>query len=143
MTNTATLEQFIDVKTEPLVYQIERGAVIKFSSAIDLSFKENFFNLADTGTLTEPVIPPTFFRCLEPNPLPFEFPGTRLLDAGSQWKYFHNTKVGDLITVTQSLQNIQQKDGRLGTMTFLTIQIKYTNQHSQLVTSQVSTLISY
>ena len=143
MTDTTALEQFINIETDPAIHQIERDAVLKFCSAIDLSFDKSVYHLSNTIKPIHPIVPPTFFRSLEPTPLPFDFPGTRLLDAGSQWKYFYDTNIGDLITVTQALQNIQQKEGRLGLMTFLTIQIKYVNQNKQLVATQTSTLISY
>jgi len=140
MTDTTSLDQFINIETDPVVHAIELGAVLKFSSAINSSFDKSSHWLLDTG---KPVVPPTFFRSLEASPLPFDFPGTRLLDAGSQWKYFHDTNIGDSITVTQALQGIHQKEGRLGMMTFLTIQIKYINQNNQLAATQTNTLISY
>ena len=140
MKDTTSLDQFINIETDPIVHVIELGAVLKFSSAINSSFVKSSHWLSTTR---KPVIPPTFFRSLEASPLPFDFPGTRLLDAGSQWKYFHDTNIGDSITVTQALQGIQQKEGRLGMMTFLTIQIKYINQNNQLAATQTNTLISY
>ena len=143
MTDTTSLEQFINIETDPVIHQIERDAVLKFCSAINLSFDKSAFRLSNTAKPAQPIVPPTFFRSLEASPLPFDFPGTRLLDAGSQWQYFYDTNIEDLISVTQALQSIQQKEGRLGLMTFLTIQIKYINQHKQIVATQTSTLISY
>ena len=143
MTNKTSLEQFIGIETDPIIHCIERLAVLNFCSAINPSFDKSLFQLSNTAKQIQPTVPPTFFRSLEANPLPFTFPGTRLLDAGSQWQYFCDTKIGDFITVTQSLQSIQQKEGKLGKMIFLTIQIKYMDPNKQLASTQTSTLISY
>ena len=143
MTDKTSLEQFIGIETDPIVHSIERLAVLNFCSAINSSFDKSLFQLSNTAKRLQPMVPPTFFRSLEANPLPFTFPGKRLLDAGSQWQYFCDTNIGDLITVTQSLQSIQEKEGKLGKMIFLTIQIKYINQNKDLAATQTSTLISY
>jgi hypothetical protein len=50
---------------------------------------------------------------------------------------------GDLITVTDYLSDLQEKDGKLGNMLIMVKEKKYVNQFNEIVALQRTTSISY
>ena len=139
-------QQAIGRETAPVTAEIEKGAIVKFAQAI--GDDNPFFNdegAAAKGPYGALIAPPTFLRTItsvRPE-LPFNLPLERLLDAGSEWKYFLPIKAGDKITAVGRITDISERTGRLGVMVFMTVVITYRNQHNQVAATQTSTSIRY
>ena len=143
---TPELRAAIGVESEPAVYDVEKGAVIRFAEAIDdpnpLYQDEMAARKSRYGGI---IAPPTFFRAMRSGParVQAESPFKRVLDGGSEWEFYEPVRPGDRITVTQKLANAVQRSGRLGPMIILTRETRYVNQLGQLVAVQRTTSITY
>ncbi len=139
-------QQAIGLESQPFTTDVEKGAIIKFAQAIG---DENpIFNdeaEARKSKYGGLVAPPTFLRSMGSYrvPLPFELPFDRMLDGGSEWRYFHPVRPGDRITVVARIENINERTGRLGVMIITTTVTTYTNQLDQVVATQTSNGIRY
>ncbi len=138
----------LGVESEPVTYEVERGHVKRFAEAIDdpnpLWQDEVEARKSPYGSI---IAPPTFTRAFvvrdEEEGLTSEDTDTRVLDAGSEWEYYHPIKVGDRITVTSKLAELYKKEGRLGTMTFHVQETTYKNQFGEVVLKRMDTSITY
>ena len=119
---------------------------MKFAEAIDdnnpLWTDEAIARKSKYGGL---ITPPTFLRSIriERPELPFDLPFTRLLDGGSDWEYFQPVRVGDHITATNEITDLQERSGRMGLMIIMTNLITYVNQFREVVATQTNTSIRY
>ncbi|MBI4339281.1 MAG: MaoC family dehydratase N-terminal domain-containing protein [Chloroflexi bacterium] len=143
---TGQLISAIGVESEPAVYEVEKGAILRFAEAIGdpnpLYRDEVRARHTRHGGI---IAPPTFFRAMRPGPARAEAqsPLKRILDGGSEWEFHEPVRPGDRITVTQALVDAAQRSGRLGPMVILTWESRYANQLGQLVAVQRTTSITY
>ena len=139
-------QQAIGQESEPRVLEVEKGAIIKFAQAIgDDNPIYNDEAAARASRYGGLVAPPTFLRAAvaaRPD-LPFEVPFDRVLDGGSDWEYFEPVRPGDRITAVSRIEDINERNGRIGLMLIQTIVITYTNQFNQVVATQTNTSIRY
>ena len=95
------------------------------------------------------VAPPTFLRSIAhvkaPEPkVQVKSPYPANVDGGSEWEYFEPIKVGDTITATSYLADInERKGGKFGSMLIMVRETKYMNQHGTVAALQRTTGISY
>ena len=75
--------------------------------------------------------------------LPFDFPFERRLDGGSAWEYFVPIRPGDRITAVARIEDINEREGRLGVMIITSTKTTYRNQFDQVVATQTGTSIAY
>jgi acyl dehydratase len=75
---------------------------------------------------------------LPPVPLP-QLP--RLLNGGNEVEFYQLPKLGDRITARAKYLDIYEKTGRSGTMVFIVIETRYTNQRDALLMVSRVTLI--
>ena len=114
------IKQTIGKQSTPVELIVEQGAIIKFAQAIDdpnpLWSDEK---AARSGPYGGIIAPPTFLRSLGQvrADFPFEMPFDRALDGGSEWEYFFPIRPGDKITAIATILDINEREGRLGTMT--------------------------
>lgn len=142
---TDEMRAAIGVDSEPITYDVEKGAIVKFAQAIgDANPLYNDEEAARRTRYGGLIAPPTFMRSLISNPAPdFKSPYPANLDGGSQWEYFYPVRPGDRITVSTRLANLFERPGRLGNMLFSVRETKYVNQFGQTVAIQRTTGISY
>ncbi len=143
---TDELRNAVGVESEPVTYDVERGAIARFAEAIDdpnPSYQDEV--TARNSRHGGIVAPPTFFRSLRAGPsrVQVQSPLPRSLDGGSEWQYFEPARPGDRITVTTTLADVTERSGRLGPMIIMTRETRYVNHLGQLVAIQRSTNISY
>ncbi len=136
----------LDVQSDPITYDVEKGAVIKFAQAIGDSnplFQDE--KAARSGPYGGLIAPPTFLRSLAAGAAKSEFPRPfpNNLDGGSEYEFFQPIRVGDRITVTRAIVELNERQGRLGTMLFTVSETRYVNQLGQLAATQRTTGISY
>lgn len=143
---TPELRAAIGVESEAEVYEVEKGAIIRFAEAIgDPNPVYQDEAAARKSRYGGIIAPPTFFRAMRAGPprAQVESPLKRVLDGGSEWEFYEPVRPGDRITVTQALADAAQRSGRLGTMVILTRETRYVNQLGQLVALQRTTSITY
>ncbi|MFW6195321.1 MAG: MaoC family dehydratase N-terminal domain-containing protein [Chloroflexota bacterium] len=143
---TDEMRAHLEVESEPVVYDVERGAVARFAEAIGdpnpVYTDEKAARHSSYGGLTAP---PTFLRALIAGPHSEEFPEPfpNVLDGGSEYRFYEPVRVGDRITVTRALVDLFEKDGKLGRMLFKVYETRYTNHLGELAATQRTTTISY
>ena len=139
-------QRAIGLEGQPATTDVEKGAIIKFAEAIG---DENpVFN--DEAAARESrygglIAPPTFLRSVTSSRvvLPFDFPFERRLDGGSEWEYFVPIRPGDRITAVARIEDINEREGRLGVMIITSTKTTYRNQFDQVVATQTGTSIAY
>ncbi len=143
---TQEMKDVIGVESDPVAYDIEKGAIVKFAQAIEDS--NPIFNDEAAARRTRYggiVAPPTFLRSAIPArpKVPLPNPHSANLDGGSEWEYFEPVRPGDRITVTNKVANLYEREGRLGNMLFVVRETTYVNQFGTTVALQRTTSISY
>ena len=144
---TDEVKKLIGTETEPVTLDVERGDIRLFAQAI--GDPNPLFNDEQEARKTRfggMIGSPTFPRLLMGRQLPkLEFPNPpkRLLDAGSEWEFFHPIRPGDRISVTARLADLRETEGRLGTMLVQVMEMRYVNQFDELCTIQRMTLFMY
>jgi acyl dehydratase len=143
---TQEMKDVIGVESDPVAYDIEKGAILKFAQAIEDS--NPIFNDEAAARRTRYggiIAPPTFLRSAIPAPpkVPLRSPHSANLDGGSEWEYFEPVRPGDRITVTNKVANLYEREGRLGNMLFVVRETRYVNQFGTTVALQRTTSISY
>ena len=143
---TQQMRDAIEVESEAVIFDVEKGAIIKFAQAI--GDDNPLFNDEGTARTTRHggmIAPPTFLRSLRLDAVESEVrsPHPANLDGGSEWEYFEPVRPGDRISVTVKASNIFERQGRLGNMLFIIRETTYANQFGKTVATQKSTSISY
>ncbi|MCH8205441.1 MAG: MaoC family dehydratase N-terminal domain-containing protein [Chloroflexi bacterium] len=143
---TQGMRDAIGAESEPVTYEVEKGALIRFVEAIEdpnpVYSDERAAREARYGGL---IAPPTFFDSMISGPMrvPFENPYKGSLEGGSQWRYFEPVRPGDRITVTSRIAEIYERRGRLGSMLFVVREIGYMNQFGKRVAERRRTAIYF
>jgi hypothetical protein len=70
-------------------------------------------------------------------------PGQRILNGGSEARYYTPMRPGDVIRSATTLTEVYEKTGRLGVMLFLINEVSWTNQNGALVKVDRRTNIRY
>ena len=142
------LKKKVGVESDPVVYTVEKGHIRRFAEAIGddnplFTDETEARNTQYGGVIATPTFTRAFFSRDEDEGVTREGTDVKVLDAGSEWEYFHPLKVGDTITVTTKVAETYQKEGRLGMMTFDVRETTYKNQFGQLVIKRRDTGITY
>lgn len=134
---TDELRSLLNVEIGPQVYEIEKGMLKKFAEAI-----------GDFNPLWQKVAPPTIATALRLDELTEKVwtakcPLTRFLNAGNELEYYQPVKVGDVISVTGKLADLREREGKMGKMLFMTLELTYKNQKGEMVIKGRNTIIRY
>ncbi len=143
---TDEMRAAINVESEPVVTEVERGAIIKFARAIgDPNPLYSDDEAAGKSRYGGIIAPPTFLRSCPSGRARAQVasPYSAGLDGGSEWEYFEPVRPGDSITVTTYVSEIYERQGRLGNMLFTVRETKYVNQSGKTVALERGTGISY
>jgi acyl dehydratase len=146
------IKTMIGKETEPVVTEVEKGAMMKLAMAVDdpnpLWQDEKYARGTRYGGI---VASPAFvnvFRGLVIRKLmgglklPPEFRGVGI-DGGTAIEYYHPIKPEDIITSVAKVIDIKEKSGRLGTMLIFTLETTYTNHLGQVAAKSTDTTIMY
>lgn len=60
---------------------------------------------------------------------------------GNRFQFFRPVRVGDRITIHRKVTDLKEKQGRTGTLVFLTYDLKYTDQRGEILGINTETLI--
>ncbi len=134
---TDELKNLLNVEFGPEVYEVEKGMLKKFADAV-----------GDPNPLWRKVAPPTFATALRLDELTQKMwtvkcPLTRFLNAGNELEYYQPIKVDDVISVTGKLADIREREGKMGKMLFMTLELTYKNQKGETVIKGRNTIIRY
>lgn len=139
---TEEMRKLIGVEMGPKVYEVEKGAVIKFAEAIEdpnpLWQDEAYAKKSRHGGIVTPPTFPCTMRLLEPNEMidvlvSAGCPLDRLINGTSELEHYQAIRPGDVISVTGRFTGFEEKAGKGGRMLFSTLEIDYRNQRGELV----------
>ncbi len=99
--------------------------------------------LAPSGFLGHPLISPG-----QPPRMPggaggLDIPLKRVLNGGTDVEYFDDVCAGDVLTATNKLAHISEREGRMGQMLILSTETTYRNQAGDTVAVMRGTTIRY
>lgn len=125
-------ESLIGAQSEPVTFEVERGAIRKFAQAIGDP------NPAyQSGEIAPPTFPTTF-RVDIPG---FDVDPSRRLHGEEEYIYERPIRAGDVITVVRRVTDVYRREGRLGLMTFVKMESEGRDQSGELVFTARSTVI--
>ena len=119
-------------QSDEVLVEVERGAIRKFAEAV-----------GDTteACLRGEVAPPTF-----PTTIRIPIPGVtydlaRVLHGGQEYRFQRPIRAGDRLRCRTSLTDVYRREGRLGAMTFLIIELEGRAENGEPVFTGRSTVI--
>lgn len=125
----------IGALSEPLVAELERGAIRKFATALGET-DPVFFDVeaARSRGYRDLLAPPTFAATLGSNPVPdVALPPAGNIHGEQEFVFNSPMFAGDKISVVRGLVNIRERDGGSGKMQIYTFEIRGTAQDGNLV----------
>ena len=146
---TDELKKLVGVESEPEVWEIEKGAIVKFAQSVgDRNPLWNDPGAASKTRYGGMIAPPTFTSMLRNEKLydtifELDLPAKRVLNAGNEIEFFEPIRPGDVITVTGKLANIAEREGNVGRMLVLTFEYTYKNQTGKVVCIGRNNIIRY
>lgn len=126
--NVNDLKDLIGKESSPVTVRIEDHAVRKFAEAVGIPFDNK--------------VPPTFVITFpQGNIEGFNSAQDGMVHGEQKFKYYQPISVGDSITCIRQIEDVCQKTGKLGKMTFVITETKGYNAEGELVFKASSTLI--
>ena len=144
---TEEMRSMLGIEVGPQVYEIEKGMIKKFVEAIDdpnpLWQDEEYAKKAGYGGI---VCPPTFLMALQLTEQilwakTVKCPLKGFLNGGNEFEYYQPVKLGDIISVTGKLADLQEKEGKAGKLVIIITEQTYTNQRGEVVAKSWNTFI--
>lgn len=148
------IRALIGLTTEPVVMEVERGAIKRFCEAVGDSnplFTDEEY--AKNSPYIDIICPPGFFgwptkpvtTMSEPQATMVAefaksgFPG--LLDGGIDYEFYAPIYPGDVLVSSAKIADVYEREGKSGKSLFGVIEITYINQNSDMVCRVRRTLI--
>jgi acyl dehydratase len=150
---TDELQKLIGVSSGPIVSKVEEGAIQRYAQAVgdpnplyndpDFASKTRYGRLlAPPGFTGWPVKAgrPTdkLFQSLVKAGAP-----PRLLDGGVEFEFIKPVGAGDVLTATNKIATITERETRLGKTMFTTVETTFMNQKGDVVLKSRATLIQF
>jgi len=156
------ITQLIGKIGEPVVREVEKGAIKKLADAIGdtnpLYWDEEYAKKSRYGSI---IAPPCFFGW------PVKWAGSvtffympqfaelyqewmdimtkagypRRLGGGNEFEFFQPVRAGDILTSTLKIADITEREGKSGKLIFTTFEVPYVNQNGEMVTKLRNTMI--
>jgi acyl dehydratase len=126
----------------PTTFEVDRGKIREFASATgDENPIYHDVEAAKEAGYNDLPIPPTFpttfsFWGKRAKDAPVEdlgFPFARVLHGEEEYTYLAPIYPGDILTGVRTLTNVEEKQGRSGSMEIVTSETVYKNQHGEEV----------
>jgi acyl dehydratase len=113
--------------SEPITFDVERGASVKLAEAIgddQTAYAE--------GTAVPPTFPTTFnFRL--PVPSLRAIDPARFIHGEQEFAYERPLRAGDRVTCVAKIADVNEKETRLGTATFILVETEGRDERGELV----------
>jgi acyl dehydratase len=121
-------EELIGVESRPVSVKVTAERVRRFTEAIGVPFD---------GT-----VPPTFIITMLDIKIPgLELPLEGAIHGEQKFIYHRPLQIGDTITYTTSIKQVYHRQGKLGKMTFVSVETKGYNLAREQVFAGISTVI--
>jgi len=132
MSDPLVSRELIGRQSDEVLVEVERGAIRKFAEAV-----------GDTteACLRGDIAPPTF-----PTTIRIPIPGltidlARVLHGGQEYRFERPILAGDRLRCHTRLRDVYQREGKLGAMTFLIIELEGRAENGEPVFTGRSTVI--
>ena len=112
---------------DPSYYDLENGKPI---APLTFVFSVNHDSLCEVDERGRPTNRP-------PHPPPFR----RGVRGGNRYQFFRPVRVGDEIMVVRKITDLKEKQGKSGPLVLMSYEMKYTNQHGELLGLNTETVI--
>lgn len=102
--------------------------------------------IGDPNPMWQDEVPPTFVDTLgveQMQQLVAWAPAATSLLGSTELECYQPVRVGDTITVTPKLSSVRERPGKMGKMSFVTVEITYENQRRELVARCRKMIINY
>jgi hypothetical protein len=133
---TEELKSKLAAAFKPVEYEVEKGAIRQFVRAV-----------GDANPRWQEVAPPTFVLIIGLEQIQQQlidaFPATTILHGSTELECYHPVRAGDVLTVTTGVANIRERQGKMGTTAFITLDTDYKNQRREPVARSRQMIISY
>jgi acyl dehydratase len=135
-----------ELKNEP--FEVEKGHIRRFAQAIGdpnpLFSDPEYARKTRYGGI---IASPTFLIDISMNRMAYALidgkpASTGFLNGGIEIDYFQPIRVGDIITSTAKLVDLQQKSSKRGKLLFMFIELDYRNQRNETVMKIRNTFIA-
>lgn len=147
---TDEMKSMIGVESEPSVFEIEKEPIRRWAEAIgdsnplyhdeEYAKKEGYRSIiAPPGFIAQYAYPVK----LGQGRVRFSTPFARMLNGGNEYEFFKPVQAGDMITSTNKLAELFERDGRMGKMLFIISETTFKNQDGDVVAKARGTGISY
>ena len=141
------LKDKVGVVWQSRVYEIEKGMIRRFARAIDdpnpLWQEEEYAGKTRYGGI---IAPPAFVATLGLEQIQQILASTlseTSLHGSTELECYQPVRAGDVVTATTKIADFRQRQGKMGTMTFVTFDITYENQKGELVGQCRQMVINY
>ena len=124
--------ELIGRESGDVLVEIERGAIRKFAEAV-----------GDTteACLRGEIAPPSFPTTIRISIPDLTYDLARVLHAGQEYRYERPIRAGDRLHCRARLQDVYQREGRLGVMTFFIVDLEGRSESGEPVFTGRSTVI--
>jgi len=102
-------------ESDEVLFDVERGAIRKFADAVG-----DTTPACVAGEIAPPTFPTTF-RMIVPG---LSFNLSRILHGSQEYRYERPLRAGDRLRCRTRIMDIYQREGRLGAMTFVILEIE-------------------
>ncbi|MBA7714367.1 hypothetical protein ES703_123389 [subsurface metagenome] len=136
---TEELRNMVGVEAEPEVFDVEKGHIRRFAEAVGdanpLWQDDEYARKSRYGNI---ISPPTFLQDegtikFADNLMEIVNPARGFLNGGMEVECYKPMRPGDVITTRAKLGNLYEKQGKMGEMLFMVVEVSYTNQRGELV----------
>jgi len=159
------IAKFIGKSIGTVICEVEEGSIKRFADAVGetnpLYWDEEHAGKSRYGSI---IAPPGFFGwpAKLPRGMTFQRPTDisdppeateamraalakagywRVVDGGIEYEFFQPVKAGDVLTAKSTIQDIREREGKTGKMTFIIIETAYYNQNNELAARARATAI--
>jgi acyl dehydratase len=148
---TDEMRKAIGVESEPTIVLIEKEPIRRFAEAIGdpnpLFHDEEYAKkLGYRSIIAPPGYHPQYSYPIKRGRIAgmrFRPPFSRNLNGGNEYEFFQPIQAGDVISITNRLGDIYERDGRMGKMLFTISETVFRNQKGEIVLIMRGTGISY
>ena len=150
---TEELRKMIGIPSEPVIFNIEEGAIQRYAQAIgDANPIFNDIGNAGKNRYGRLMCPPGFtgwpikggisFIKLVESLIEAGAP-PRLLDGGVEFEFLEPIGAGDVLTATTKIANMVERETKMGRMMFTKVETTFLNQNNDVALKMWSTLIQF
>jgi acyl dehydratase len=148
------IKAMIGTTTDPMIMEVERGAIRRFADAIDdPNPLYSDVEYAKNSRYGEMICPIGFFGWPLKGGGLEQMMGTimpammkaglfRILDGGVDYEFFIPIHAGDILTSVGKIADIREREGKSGKMMFIIMEQTYLNQNGDKVAIARATIIA-